>query len=44
MMWSPAAIDPIADMRANAAYRAISAAELLRRTVLELAMDLEAAT
>jgi xanthine dehydrogenase iron-sulfur cluster and FAD-binding subunit A len=31
-------------MRANAAYRAISAAELLRRTVLELAMDLEAAT
>ena len=38
------AIDPVADMRANAAYRAISAAELLRRTVLELAMDLEAAT
>ena len=38
------AIDPIADMRANAAYRAISAAELLRRTVLELAMDRGALT
>lgn len=37
-----AAIDPISDIRATAAYRAISAAELLRRTVMELAMDQEA--
>lgn len=39
-----AAIDPIADMRADAAYRASSASELLRRTVLELAMDQGAGT
>ncbi|MGB3243384.1 MAG: FAD binding domain-containing protein [Sulfitobacter sp.] len=37
-----AAINPIADMRADAAYRATSAAELLRRTVEVLAFDTEA--
>ena len=34
-----AAISPIGDMRANAAYRATGAAELLRRTIKTLASE-----